>query len=137
MAPKDLFSANIKKRSDIDVNGFYDVIAHGSPNSIQIQSGGKTLTIDHRSAAKLFKRNPEFKGKAFRLLSCDTGASPSGFAQNLANKLNVVVMAPTKMVWAYPNGSHFVAGASKTDPSKPDKANKGRFIKFYPGGKRK
>jgi hypothetical protein len=37
----------------------------------------------------------------------------------------------------YSNGSHFVAGASKTDPSKPDKANKGRFIKFYPGGKRK
>ena len=137
MKPDDSFSLFIKNRKDIDANGFYDVIAHGSSKSIQIQSNGHTFEIDHRSAARLFKNNPAFKGKSIRLLSCNTGADPFGFAQNLANKLNVVVEAPTKFVWAWPNGKYIVAGKSKSNPTQPNLSDKGRFIKFYPGGKKK
>ena len=137
MKSGDNFSNFIKNRKDIDTNGFYDVIAHGSPNSIQIQSNGQTIEIDHRSAARLFKNNPEFKGKSIRLLSCSTGSDTAGFAQNLANKLNVVVEAPTNLVWAWPNGKYIVAGRSKTNPNRPDLSNKGRFKKFYPGGKKR
>lgn len=137
MSPKDHFSINIKNRPDVDANGFYDVIAHGTSHSIQIHVNGKPVEIDHRMASKLFKRNPEFKGKSIRLLSCDTGADSRGFAQNLANKLNVVVEAPTKMVWAYPNGKYFVAAMKKDGSRQPDMSNRGKFIKFYPGGKKK
>ena len=34
MDQNDNFSKFIKNRADVDVNGFYDVIAHGSNNSI-------------------------------------------------------------------------------------------------------
>ena len=137
MQPNDPFSQYIKRRTDVDTNGFYDVIAHGTSGSIQIQHNGHPIFIDHRTAARLFGNNPDFKGKSIRLLACDTGADPRGFAQSLANKLNVVVEAPTKLVWAWPNGKYIVAGRRKDNPDQPDMHNKGRFIKFYPGGKRK
>ena len=61
----------------------------------------------------------------------------SGFAQNLANKLGVVVEAQTKLVWAYPNGRYIVAGRRRDNPQLPDLTNRGTFKKFYPGGKKK
>lgn len=137
MDPNDNFSKYIKNRKDIDANGLYDVIAHGTNKSIQIQHNGNKVEIDHRTASRLFKNDPMIKGKSLRLLSCDTGSNPSGFAQNLANKLNVVVEAPTKLVWAYPNGRYLVADRRKDNPELPDLSKRGRFVKFYPGGKKK
>ena len=40
MKPTDDFSIFIKRRKDIDANGFYDIIAHGNPVSIEIQQNG-------------------------------------------------------------------------------------------------
>lgn len=137
MDPADNFSQYIKKRKDVDANGFYDVIAHGTTKTIQIQHDGETVLISHRVAAKLFSRDSNFKGKGIRLLSCETGGASRGFAQGLADKLNVVVLAPTKLVWARPDGSYFVAGKSKNNPNLPDMSDKGKFVKFYPGGARK
>ena len=136
MSKTDLFSINIKKRKDIDANGFYDIVAHGSMNSIKIENDGKAVIINHRVAAKLFKKDNKYQGQSIRLLSCNTGASEKGFAQNLANKLNVVVEAPTKLVWAYPNGKYIVADRRKDNPNQPDLSRMGRFVKYYPGGKR-
>ena len=99
MKPTDDFSRYIKRRKDIDANGFYDIIAHGNPVSIEIQHNGQTITIDHRVAARLFKQDKQYKGQAIRLLSCGTGKLDTGFAQNLANKLNVPVQAPTDILW--------------------------------------
>ena len=137
MNSDDDFSKFIKKRKDIDVNGFYDVIAHGTTKTIQIQHNGVMVDITHRTAARLFANDPNFKGKSIRLLSCDTGGVSRGFAQGLADQLNVVVEAPTKLVWARPDGSYFVAGRSKSDFDIPDMNNRGRFIKFYPRGAKK
>lgn len=137
MDPADNFSKFIKKRNDVDVNGFYDVIAHGTAKTIQIQHNGKPVNITHRAAARLFSKDKNIKGKSIRLLSCETGGISRGFAQGLADQLHVVVIAPTKLVWARPDGSYFVAGRSKSNPNLPDPTNKGRFIKFYPRGKKK
>ncbi|MCF0228923.1 MAG: hypothetical protein HUJ76_04420 [Parasporobacterium sp.] len=138
MKSTDDFRRFIQNRPDKDVNGFVDVIAHGTTSSIEIQSGGKAITINHRDAARLFRNNPEMKGKSVRLLSCDTGASSQSFAQNLANKLNVVVEAPTKLVWANPNGSYFVAsGKIVNGRLRPNMNDRGQFRKYYPGGKKK
>ena len=52
-------------------------------------------------------------------------------------KLNVVVEAPTKLVWAYSDGRIVVAGRKETGTESPDLKNPGRFKKFYPGGKKK
>ena len=128
----------ISRRSDIDKDGIFDVVAHGAINSIQIMHNGETLDIDSRIAAKLIRQKSNYnKGQPIRLLSCNTGESPSGFAQNLANKLNVVVYAPTNVVWAFRNGQHIVAARREDDNQLPDLNRLGAFIPFYPGGNKK
>ncbi len=134
MHPSDNFSKFIKNRKDIDVDGVYDIIAHGTSNSMLIQSNGQTLEVSHRLASRIIKNQIDYKGGAIRLLSCNTGTSTKGFAQNLANKLNVVVEAPNKYLWVDSNGNYFVAGMKN---GRPDYSDRGKFIKFYPGGKKK
>lgn len=129
------FARNVSKRKDIDVNGNFDVIAHGTSTFIQIESSGKTYNISAREAAKLIRRAPGYKqSKSIRLLSCNTGAVENGFAQHLANALGKPVYAPNNYIWATPTGDHFVAG--RTNKGKPDYSIKGDFIKFVPGGKK-
>lgn len=131
-----LYFDYIKNRRDIDCNGVYDVVAHGKDAIIQIEHNGQTIDIDSRTASKLFSRRSDYKrGQSIRLLSCDTGASATGFAQNLANKLNVVVKAPTKLVWAYPDGKYIVASRNPKNPNTPNLKDLGKFVKFYPGGR--
>lgn len=36
MDADDAFVSNISRRTDVDTNGYLDVIAHGTPNGIQI-----------------------------------------------------------------------------------------------------
>ena len=45
MDSKDQFSINIKRRKDVDANGFYDVIAHGTPTTIEISHNGTKIQI--------------------------------------------------------------------------------------------
>ena len=55
-----------------------------------------------------------YNGQAIRLLSCNMGALDNGFAQNLANKLNVEVCALKNYLWSEASGNYFVAGMTKT-----------------------
>lgn len=133
MKPTDNFSRFIKRRRDIDANGFYDIIAHGNEVSIAIQHNGQTIPIDHRIAAQLFKQDKQYKGQAIRLLSCSTGKLDTGFAQNLANKLNVPVQAPTDILWAKPSGRYYVtAGKIINGKLVEDFSKPGDFKTFYP-----
>lgn len=133
-----LYFNNIANRADVDKNGVYDVIAHGGSAIIQVSHNGNNIEINSRAAAKLITSRPDYKkGQAIRLLSCNTGSTTQGFAQSLANKLNVIVEAPTKLVWAYPNGKYIIASRRKDNPNMPDLKDKGTFIKFYPGGKKR
>ena len=133
MSPDDSFSKYISNRKDIDVNGFHDVIAHGTPNSIMIEHNGQQLEVNHRTLSKLLSRNKESKDKAIRLLSCNTGKVTAGFAQNLANKLNRPVKAPTDYLWANSNGSYFVAGGKIVNNRLvPDLTKKGTFKTYKP-----
>ena len=138
MKPTDNFSKFIKRRTDIDANGFYDIIAHGNAMSIEIQHNGKTITIDHRVAARLFMQDKQYKGQAIRLLSCSTGKLDTGFAQNLANKLNVPVQAPTDILWARPSGRYYVtAGKTVNGRLVEDFSKPGDFKTFYPQRRKK
>ena len=133
MDPNDNFSRFIKNRKDIDANGFYDIIAHGSEFTIAIQHNGQRIEIDHRVAARLFKQDKQYKGQAIRLLSCSTGKLSTGFAQNLANKLNVTVQAPTDILWARPSGRYYVMGGKNVNGRLvEDKNLPGTFKTFYP-----
>ncbi|HXF83848.1 MAG TPA: hypothetical protein VNK49_00515 [Anaerolineales bacterium] len=83
-------------------NGFFDVMVHGSPNSFHVKHNGNWVDIDHRTLAT-FKKS-EWQGEPIRLLSCSSGACPTGVAQNLANKLKVPVKAPDDTLWVYNTG---------------------------------
>ena len=122
---KSEFAKFIANRSDINPNGMYDVIAHGSWRSIEIHSNGMDIEIDARQAAKLIRRQPGFKkSKAVRLLSCSTGSDPQGFAQHLANALGKPVYAPNMTIHTYSNGVYWIE----------DNGKMGTFVKFNPGG---
>lgn len=123
----------INNRNDKDVNGYFDVIGHGSSTNMEVLFNGKILKIDHRLLSKILKHNAKFrKFKGVRLLSCNTGKEKNGIAQKLANKLGVPVYAPNTYYFSYYNGKHFAADM-KND-GKPDYTKLGKMIKFVPGG---
>lgn len=133
MRPGEDFSRYIRRRKDIDIDGFYDIVAHGTATSIQIQHGEDSIMINHRIAARLFASDKNYKGQGIRLLSCNTGKLDTGFAQNLANKLGVPVKAPTEMLWATPSGKHYVAAGKVVDDNViSDLSHMGKFKTFYP-----
>ena len=101
MDANDAFVSNISRRTDVDANGYFDVIAHGTPNGIQITHNGQHMIVDHRTAARLIQNSDGYNGQAIRLLSCNTSALDNGFAQNLANKLNVEVVCTNKLFMVY------------------------------------
>lgn len=105
MQSNDRFLLNASNRADIDPNGFFDVIGHGSPTSFEVNVTGSKMAVNHRVLANLIKQSPGYTaGQNVRLLSCSTGCLPDGFAQNLANYMNVTVEAPSDLLWAYPSG---------------------------------
>lgn len=106
----------------------YDAGMHGSPYSVQISTSGRDVVVDHRVLARYILSQPDYDGGPVRLLSCCTGATTDGIAQNLANKLGVPVEAPSHTLWIYPNGALDVGDT-------PGLSN-GSWIKFFPGGGR-
>ena len=134
MNSRERFSKWIRKRSDVDVDGFYDIIAHGTDKTIEIEFNGRTVELDHRSFARLLSSRQEVAGKNIRLLSCNTGKIPYGFAQGLAQRLGVDVKAPSSYLWVSWNGSYFVAdGIRNASKNLVPVMNKpGAFIIFSP-----
>lgn len=132
------FFDNIGRRSDVDPYGQFDLVGHGSPVSIQIEVNGVQKQLDARTISRMLSHNESYsKKQPIRLLSCLTGSKADGFAQNLANKLNTTVYAPTDIVWAYPNGRHIVAPRNPRNPNQPHPTKRGKFVPFYPGGKKR
>ena len=126
---------NIKNRIDVDDNGFFDIVAHGGNYIVQIEINGKAQPVDHRFIGNMLLHSDAYNGQPIRLLSCNTGRLADGFAQNLANFMNVEVCAPTKYIWAYPNGKHLVAGGIEINGKLVmDEFDKGIMKIFYPGG---
>lgn len=121
----------IGKRRDVDPKGVLDIVVHGTSSSVLVRDG---VYVNHRVLAKMIQANPQFTGQPIRLLSCNTGASSTGFAQNLANKLNVTVVAPNKFIFADGNGRHFINGGKLVGGRiLPVKGDPGKFVVFVPG----
>ena len=137
MDNNDNFSRYIAHRKDVDVNGFYDVIVHGNPDNIFLLRNGKYEKANHRNLATILRHDPKYKHQSIRLFSCETGQKADGLAQQLANKLGVPVKAPTEIAWSFPSGFHGVAKRLKSDPGNPDWNRRGKYVTFYPGGKKK
>jgi hypothetical protein len=83
--------------------GYFDVLTHGSmtnPMIVVFRTGSaKGSPLNHRTLAVFMKSQGWRRGIKVRLLSCSTGNT--GFAQNLANKLGVEVLAPMGRLKVY------------------------------------
>jgi filamentous hemagglutinin len=99
MSETDFFFQNASKRLDIDPNGFFDVIARGNANVVEIMTANGPWLVDQRVLANLIRSNPSHQfGQPIRLLSCSTGSCDTGMAQNLANKMRAPVQVPTDIL---------------------------------------
>jgi RHS repeat-associated protein len=104
--------------------GYYDVVVHGSPESIGYKINGVWHRLTPEMLANHVMNRSDYQGQAVRLISCSTGALPNGFAQKLANKMGVTVKAPGDTVWSNAAGKLLV-GPDPTTPS-------GDWRKFKP-----
>ncbi|MCB1257652.1 MAG: hypothetical protein KDB26_11125 [Microthrixaceae bacterium] len=100
------------------VDGFHDVVAHGTPTGIYDDVGN---LLSPSEAAAAIRSTPSWAGQDIRLLSCSTGCPTGRFTQALADELGVAVRAPT--VDFYVNSR----GVPVLDAG-------GRWITYSPGG---
>jgi hypothetical protein len=126
--------------------GFFDVALHGNPDSVTYFQRTRPedygplkripVHMDEKELASLIRRNGRDGKSPIRLLSCQTGAKPDGFAQKLADELGGAVKAPDKLLAVWPDGKTLVAPpASMKKPDLPDYKNVGDFLTFHPKGK--
>lgn len=108
-------------------DGYVDVIVHTSADGqkFSIYRNGGWEDFTHRDLAKWLKSKGYEEKTKIRLISCGAGADTTNLAQNLANKLNTEVLAPTDKVWATPDGELTVG------PTKD--SNTGTWEHFNPG----
>jgi hypothetical protein len=92
------------------IPGYVDVIAHGTPDVMNVLVDGRQQLLSATQVAELLRKHPDYvHGTPVRLLSCNTGASPAHggipFAQRLANELGVAVLAANTYVKPQPDGT--------------------------------
>ena len=99
--------------------GFFDFAAHGTENNIEY--GSKDMVLSAREVARIIRHNENYNGEKIRLLSCSTGSTAGGFAQQLANALGVEVEAPSDVLFVYPDGRMMIGfdGSGEMKTFKP------------------
>lgn len=92
----------------------YDTVAcHGGEYSVYIYNNeGVEIEYSPRELANMIRNSTSYKGKSIRLISCKTGSRNDGFAQQLANEMNVNVLAPTEDIWVNSYGKLFISDNS-------------------------
>ncbi len=99
----DLMWKNSKNIKPIE--GYQDIICHGDKESFSYKDlDGNEINLTPREFAEILKNSPVFEGGPVRLISCQAGAVDSFTAQYIANQLGVSVLAPTDIVYVYPDG---------------------------------
>ncbi|NET62609.1 MAG: hypothetical protein F6K47_42915, partial [Symploca sp. SIO2E6] len=119
----------VTRSSEFGTGQTFDVLAHGNSQQIFYELHGKrwpdksgnykNIPIDHVKAASIIKNQPGYNGQNVRLFACNTGNCANGFAQQLANRLRVDVIAPTKILWADSSGRITIAEELPRNPNVP------------------
>ena len=107
------------------IEGYEDIVIHGDAHGFTIKDldGIETTNYTPRQFAEVLKEDPNYKGGAIRLVSCEAGKGENCAAQLLANQMNVDVLAPSDIVKVDMDGNLSVG-----------KRNDGRWILFKPRG---
>ena len=106
------------------IDGYQDMVCHGYQYSFVFRNAdGVEVNVSVKEFAEILQNSPVYNGGPIRLISCETGAEGAVSAQYLANYLNVEVIAPTDIVYVYPDGD-MIIGLD----------NSGFWKTFKPGG---
>ena len=110
--------------------GFY-IVCHGSEDKFWIKDSSVLYGPDKGwrevSANSIYNcaKAAGYKdGSPVRLISCLTGSTEDGAAQNLANQFNARILAPTNKVWIQPNGTLTLGPEADV--------YEGEWVNFYP-----
>jgi RHS repeat-associated protein len=113
----------------------FTVGAHGDKDAIWLPASQKFLTAA-AFAARIQNDQRLLAADKVVLYSCSTGEGKNPFAQQLANILNKIVIAPTSTLWVRSDGSYFVAPIINPDAParewKPDLTREGTMKIFRP-----
>lgn len=91
------------------LEGFDDIVFHGdSTHLIAYGNDGEEWMYNAKEAAEIIRNSKSFHGRPIRLLSCQTGANKDGIAQQIADELNVEVLAPSETLFVDINGEMFI-----------------------------
>lgn len=91
------------------LEGFDDIVFHGdSTHLIAYGNDGEEWLYNAKEAAEIIRNSKSFHGRPIRLLSCQTGANKDGIAQQIADELNVEVLAPSETLFVDINGEMFI-----------------------------
>ena len=101
-------ASKIKKLSDYE-----DFTCHATPDVFQIDMKGEGnpndfIDLTPQEYAKRIRNSSAYKGGDIRIISCKAGAKKDGAAQQLADELGVIVLAPTETVNVDDDGNIFL-----------------------------
>ncbi|MCR5800453.1 MAG: hypothetical protein K6G69_10295 [Lachnospiraceae bacterium] len=134
MRNDDEFLNSIQKRKDVDPNGYLDIVAHGDVKRISVVYKGKEIELSNKAFVRFLKETGKFSPKQkIRLLSCNTGLIPHSFAQGLADRLHVEVLAPKGYVAVDRSGKYAVY-KGRYEKGVLNLYEKTGFKSFYPQG---
>jgi len=102
--------------------GYIDVVVHADARRFEVVREHEVIELDHRALATYLEKHG-LTGMRIRLIACESGQNPHAVAQDLANKLNVEVLAPTRKAWIDGEG---VVGVGERDQ------HEGRWEPFKP-----
>lgn len=89
-------------------DGYLDVVMHGDATGTQAAVNGERIDFTAEQTAQLIESTRSWDQRPVRLLSCSTGQEQ--YAQELADRLDVPVYAPSDILNVLPDGTTFVDG---------------------------
>jgi hypothetical protein len=94
------------------VEGYRTYDLHGTSSTVTAWDGAAERDLSPSEFAAIVRADPGWDGSPIRLFSCDTGKGANPFAQQLADELEVEVLAPTQLAWSDSFGQFWAASAT-------------------------
>ncbi len=100
----------------LPIAGFEDVVVHGDTIGFSFKDADENESaVTPLEFADILRKSGLYKGGNIRLISCEAGKNGAITAQWLANELGVQIMAPTELVYVYPDGRMIVSSDGLTE----------------------
>ena len=127
------------------IDSFEDSTCHADPYTFYIDMVGEGkekdfIELSPADYAEAIRNSKTYRGGNIRLISCQAGALENGAAQQVADALQVIVMAPTEIVNVDENGEMFLTDNEILaeiwyDADREERAKfkeTGKWLTFYP-----